>query len=252
MSLLEARGLVKSYGGVRALDGASLDAERGRVTLLIGPNASGKTTLINAVSGTAALDAGAVTYRGEDITGLPAREVFGRGVVRTFQSPRLFAGLSALENLMVTDASSDSFRHAPARRTWAARERALAARARDALSSAGLGGMEGRLAYDLSGGQVRLLELAKVLMCSPELALLDEPVAGIAPALAGRILARIRDMSRRDGTAFLVVEHRLDIALRHADVVCVMAGGRVIARGPPEGILEDRAVEESYLGRRQA
>lgn len=248
MSLLEVQNIVKTYDGVRALDGATLEVIPNRVNLLIGANGSGKTTLVNIISGMVKADGGRIMYRGADVTGLSAHEAFAAGIVRTFQNPRLFESLSVLENLMITSGITDKFRLALSRGSWARDERRTQEKAMRLLDEVGLEAHLDSLAYEISGGQIKLTDLAKTLMCDSHLVLLDEPIAGINPKVAQGIFKKVVAITRSTGSTFLIIEHRLDIALQYADYVFVMDSGRIIAKGGPQEILGSKAVADSYLG----
>lgn len=248
MSVLHVAHLKKNFGGIQALRDVSLTIKPGKVNLLIGANGSGKTTLINAVSGMFSLDSGAIHFCDADITSMRPDQIFRKGLARTFQRPRLFANLSVLENLLVAQYSAgESFRLALLNHTWKGREAKAVQRALATLESLGLERLKDHLAYDLSGGQIKLLELGKTLVCDAKLVLLDEPIAGIAPKLAHDIFARIVQNCQTHGTTFLVIEHRLDIALRYADYVYVMGDGSIIAHDTPDKIMHNKAVIASYL-----
>jgi len=248
---LEATGVRKLFGGLVVLDGVDMRLEAGRVHQLIGPNGSGKTTLINVISGALRADGGSVRLAGEEITGLPMLEVNRRGLVRTFQTPQSFAMLTARENVLVATGKNrgESYRRAPLRRLWRGDEEGAMRRAGEALSASGLAEKASERSDSLSGGQRKLLELAKARVGGARVILMDEPIAGVNPTLAHRIFGDIRDMAARDGTTFLVIEHRLDISLAYADRVFAMDSGRIVAEGTAEEVMANRRVEEAYLGR---
>ncbi len=250
MSILSTSHLDKHFGGNRAVNDVSFEVPAGGVNLLIGANGSGKTTLVNLISGMVRADAGKVFFGGQDITGLTQDKIFRMGMIRTFQTPRLFSNLSVLENLLVArTGAGESFSSALMYGRWQGEERQTVQKAFSIMQSLGLAERADGLAYDLSGGQVKLLELGKTLMSEPRLVLLDEPIAGINPVLARDILSRISNTCREVGTTFLIIEHRLDIALKYADRVFVMGEGEMIAEGGPDEILDDDRVLRSYLGR---
>lgn len=243
-TILTVKNLSKSFDSVKALDGASIEVHENKLNLLIGANGSGKTSLINAVSGVTGSDSGQIIYRSEDITHHAPHEVFQSGIARTFQQPRLFANLSVLENLLVVDCSNDRFSRAFYAREHRDAESKARQKALAMLESLDLLPHRDKLAYDMSGGQIKLLELGKTLMSDAPMILLDEPIAGVNPVLAHKIFARIRGTK---DTTFLIIEHRLDIALKYADYVYVMDKGRIIAQDDPDKILLHEAVRESYL-----
>jgi branched-chain amino acid transport system permease protein len=240
--LLEVRGATKRFGGLVAVDGAGLTVERGSITALIGPNGSGKTTLFNLVTGTMPADAGTITFNGKRIEKLSPWTRGHLGLGRTFQVTRLFKDMTVLQNVvapqpdaklrtMLADAVSGS----------------EAARARELLDIVGLRSFEKQKAGALSYGQQKLVELAQVLMLSPELILLDEPAGGVNPSLLGRLTEVIRELNR-DGVTFLVVEHNIPLVLELCDPVHVFHRGKCIASGTPAQIRSDPQVLDAYLG----
>jgi len=248
---LEAIGVRKLFGGLVVLDGVDMRLEAGRVHQLIGPNGSGKTTLINVVSGALRADGGSVRLGGEEITGMPMLEVSRRGLARTFQIPQSFAMLTARENVLVAAGENrgESYRRAPLRRLWRGDEARAMRMAAGALSASGLAGGAATRSDSLSGGQRKLLELAKARVGGARVILMDEPIAGVNPTLAHRIFEDIRAMASAGGATFLIIEHRLDISLEYADRVFAMDRGRIVAEGTAGEVMADRRVEEAYLGR---
>jgi len=242
--LLSIRNLSKSFDSVQALNEASFNVLPNKVNLLIGANGSGKTTLINAVSGIVSADAGSVVFCGDNITHHSPDKIYLKGMSRTFQNPRLFANLSVLENLLIVSNGADKFRHTLHKNNWSNFEDNLTKKALQILDSLQLLPHKDKLAYDMSGGQIKLLELAKTLMTNAKLILLDEPIAGVNPVLAHKIFDNITHTK----ITFLIIEHRLDIALQYADHVFVMDKGSIIADDTPQKILEKKTVRESYLG----
>ncbi|ABK77850.1 ABC-type branched-chain amino acid transport system, ATPase component [Cenarchaeum symbiosum A] len=243
--MIQISDVTKSFGGNKAVDGATFDVEPNKVNLLIGANGSGKTTIINMISGLLHPDSGSITDEGADITHYTPDRIYHRGIMRTFQTPRLFAELSVMENMLMAAKIDESFRHALLPSKWSAAQREARKKATEILESLGMGELGGSLAYNLSGGQIKLLELAKGLMARPRTILLDEPIAGIAPALAHKIFKTIRGLAA--SMTFLIVEHRLDIALGYSDRVIVLDDGRVIAVDAPDHVLSNEKVVESYL-----
>jgi len=250
--LLQVTGLRRSFYGVHALEGVDLAVEPGTITGLIGPNGAGKTTLFNCVSGLIPPDGGRIVFDGEDITGWRADRVTRRGLVRTFQIARGFPRLSVLENLLLYGDRQ------PGEKLWKAigrvpgverRERELRARAFAVAERLNLSRAVNDPAADLSGGQKKLLELGRALMTDPKLVLLDEPIAGVNPVLAGEIALHLQRL-QRDGLTFLIIEHHLDVIARLCDPVIVMAEGRHLAQGPFASVAANPEVQEAYLGRR--
>ncbi len=248
MNELSIRSVSKSFGGNKALDDISIDLIPKKINLLIGSNGCGKTTLINAISGNTQIDNGNIVFADKDITQNAINHRFNLGMIRTFQTPRLFSSLSVLENLMICQHSAgERFKNSLIPKRWKSQENSIKQKALSVLDSLNLTKLKNSLAYDLSGGQIKLVELAKTLMSDSKLVLLDEPIAGIAPKLAHDIFETICSMSKDHGITFLIVEHRLDIALQYSDWVFVMNEGRIIANDSPDKILQDKAVIDSYL-----
>ena len=248
--MLEATALTKSFGGNRAVDGVSFTVARGTITGLIGPNGAGKTTLFNCLAGLMRPTSGALSLEGGRIDGLAPDAVFRRGLARTFQIPRPFPEMTVLENVMVAplDQAGERFWAnwlAPGR--VARQERAVAERARHWLDFVGLAGLAHQPARVLSGGQRKLLELARVLVAEPRLILLDEPGAGVNPTLLDQIVERIAALNRQ-GVTFLIIEHNMDLVMSLCRPVLVMAQGRLIASGTAAEVRADPRVVEAYLG----
>lgn len=251
-SILAIEGLAKSYGGLHAVTGASFSVSRGSITALIGPNGAGKTTLFDLVTGFTRPDSGRIRFEGQAIAGLPPHRVARRGLVRTFQLTRVFAAMTVMENMMLAPPGQPGEsllgliacqgRH---RRSEAAgRERALAL-----LRQFNLQDKAGTYAGTLSGGQRKLLELARALMAQPRMVLLDEPMAGVNRVLGKRLLDYVEELRQTSGMTFLFVEHDMDVVMTRADHVVVMAEGAVIAEGPPDSVRSDPRVIDAYLGR---
>ncbi len=248
--MLEVGQLVKEFGGLRAVDGVSFTLRANTITGLIGPNGAGKTTLFNTIAGVHRPDSGTITFGGRRIDGLAPYRIFDEGLVRTFQIPRPFAGMTVLENCMMVP------QHQAGERfwnNWFARarvheeERAVRERAREVLDFVGLLRLSGEFARNLSGGQQKLLELARVLMSEPKLVLLDEPGAGVNPTLLVTIMDKLRALHDR-GITFLVIEHNMDLIMNLCDPVLVMAQGKLLLEGPPQAVRTDARVLEAYLG----
>ena len=247
--MLVVDDLRKSFGGITALDGVSLSVGDG-ITGLIGPNGAGKTTLFNCVTGAITPDAGSVTFDGTDITNDRPVEVAGRGVVRTFQIPRELSGMTVEENLLLGPPDQYGERLTGALRRgerFAADERQARERVAELADFFELDGVIDDQAGNLSGGQRKLLELARALLTGPDLLLLDEPIAGVNPTLEKRILERLHDLTDR-GYAFLVVEHDIDVIMEHCERVVVMHQGQTLTAGTPEEVKADERVIEAYLG----
>ncbi len=251
-SLLRVRGLERSFYGVRALRGTDLDVRAGTITGLIGPNGAGKTTVFNCLSGVIPAESGQVTFDGTDITGWRPEQISQRGLVRTFQIARGFPKLTVLETLLLhgeeqpgEEVLAALFSPSKSRQ----REVELIERARDVAQQLNLTEVLDNMSSDLSGGQKKLLEIGRALMGRPKLIMLDEPVAGVNPALAGEIAERIVEL-RETGLTFLIVEHDMDIVARLCDPVIVMAAGQRLTEGSFDEIVADTRVQDAYLGQR--
>jgi branched-chain amino acid transport system permease protein len=247
--LIRAEGLVRKYGGVRAVAGVSLGVERGTLTGLIGPNGAGKSTLLALLAGTAHPTAGRIIYQGKDITSMPAYRRARGGLVRTFQLASEYKRLTVLENLLsaVPGHRGDSFAGAIAGpRRWRADEQLAIARAHSLLAQFGLTSLANDYAGRLSGGQRRLVEIMRALMTEPEMLLLDEPMAGVHPELA-RTLGESLVALCAGGLTILMVEHELAIMDEFCDPVIVMADGAVLASGTMAQLRDRSDVVEAYL-----
>jgi branched-chain amino acid transport system ATP-binding protein/neutral amino acid transport system ATP-binding protein len=250
MALLEVRGLARSYYGVRAIAALDFEVAAGTITGLIGPNGAGKTTAFNVISGLVPPDAGTVRFDGADITGWRPDMITRRGLVRTFQIARGFPRLSVLENLMLYGAHQPGERLAVALAGGGrAREEALLERAIATARRLNLLRVANNPASDLSGGQKKLLEIGRALMTDPRMIMLDEPIAGVNPTLAGEIGEHLLGL-RDEGITFLIIEHHMDAIARLCDPVIVMAEGRKLTEGPFAAIAADHDVQEAYMGRR--
>ena len=247
---LTAREVTKSFGGHRAVDGFSFTLARGAIGGLVGPNGAGKTTLFNCLAGALQPTSGQVKLDGRDITGASPDRVFAAGLARTFQIPRPFPEMSVLDNVMLAP------RGQLGERFWtnwlrpravAQQERAVQAAARHWLDFVGLSALAAEPARVLSGGQRKLLELARVMVAEPKLVLLDEPGAGVNPALLDQIVDRVAELNRQ-GVTFLVIEHNMDLVATLCNPVMVMAQGRMLAQGPADAVLRDERVVQAYLG----
>jgi len=246
MKILKTISLSKFFNGLKALNKVNIDVEGQTLTLIIGPNGSGKTTFINTVCGFYKPDDGRVYFLDKDITGLPPNKVYEMGIVRTFQIPQPLKRLTVLENLLIAEKNVEgllSLKHS----SWIKKEEEVVEKAFKILEFLKIDHLWDVESYKLSGGQLKLVEVGRALMTNPKMIITDEPIAGIAPALAHEILERFLDLKRM-GITFLIVEHRLDIVMGYVDFVYVMANGEVISKGKPEEVMNDPKVVEVYLG----
>jgi ABC-type branched-subunit amino acid transport system ATPase component len=249
-ALLAVNAISKSYGGVSALDGCTLKFDDGAITGLIGPNGAGKTTLLNVISGFAKPDAGSIAFRGKDTTGAQPHALARLGVVRTFQIVRELGSLTVLENLLLSGARQTGETLTGALfRSQAVREeeRANAEQARALLRRFNLWHLSDEPAVALSGGQKKLLELARALLLKPRLILLDEPAAGVSPPLLATIIGLIKEL-RDDGISFGIVEHDLHVVAELCDEVHVLAQGSTLVSGDFDHVISDARVIDAYLG----
>lgn len=249
-ALLEVEGLCKKFGAHQAVDRVSFALPAGSVGGLIGPNGAGKTTLFHCVSGFLRADAGSVRLGGIAIAGRASSAVFAAGLARTFQIPRPFPEMTVLDNVMV--APLDQLGERLWANWWqpgkvAAQERQTRAAARHWLDFVGLSDLEAQPARVLSGGQRKLLELARVMVASPKIVLLDEPAAGVNPALLDQIVDRVQALNAQ-GTTFLIIEHNMDVVASLCHPVMVMAQGQMLVSGTADTVLQDPRVVEAYLG----
>jgi branched-chain amino acid transport system ATP-binding protein len=248
--LLVTRDIRKSFGGLQALAGVSLGVQEREITMLIGPNGSGKTTFINVVAGFYAPDAGQVFFHGIETTGWPAHRTYAVGLVRTFQIPQPFVNLTVFENLLTAARGNpgEAFTRAPLKPLWTGPESEIVDRAWSIVRLIRLEQVRHQPAHTLSGGQMKLLEIGRALMSGARMILMDEPIAGINPALAHEVFANILELRDKLGVSFFLVEHRLEIALQYVDRVLAMNAGQIVADGKPQEVIASPRVIESYLG----
>jgi neutral amino acid transport system ATP-binding protein len=250
-ALLEVEDVVRTFGAVRAVDGATFAVEEHSITGLIGPNGAGKSTLFGTIAGSLKPSSGRIVFAGRRIDRRPAYRVARAGVVRTYQAARVLTRMSVLENLLLATTSHPGERLTGLvlrPRAARAHERRSHERAHELLALVGLEAHAQEYAGTLSGGQRKLLDLARVLMLEPTLVLLDEPMAGVAPTLRVQLLEHILAVRRDRGLTFLIVEHDLDFVMQAADRVVVMNQGRVLTVGTPDEVRANEQVVDAYLG----
>jgi branched-chain amino acid transport system ATP-binding protein len=234
---LDILDLRKHFGGIRAVNGCTFQVPKGKISGLIGPNGSGKTTTFNLLTGVLQADGGAIYYKGENIVGLRSYEIFRRGISRTFQITRIYREMTVFENML--SASSMSMHEGEARR-----------RAEELLEFVTLTKLRGEYGGNLSYGQQKLLEFARALMTDPDIILLDEPAAGVNRTLLQNLLEHIHELQEKQGKTILIVEHDMNVIMNHCERVFVMDYGEKIAEGLPHEIQRNEQVIEAYFGRK--
>jgi len=250
MSILSISGITKNFGGLTVLDGIDMEIEQGKLYQLIGPNGSGKTTLINVVSGLLKPDDGKIIFDGIDITQKGLFDTYNTGLVRTWQIPQPFNTLTTMENFLISSSGNagESFLIAPLKSKWKNDEKRIADKAMEIMGMVSLVEKKDTVSQNLSGGQQKLLELGRAMMSDASMILMDEPIAGVNPTLAHEIFDKISSLCKKQKITFLIVEHRLDIALQYADHVFAMNRGKIIAQGSSDDVIKHPKVMESYLG----
>jgi len=234
--MLEIKDVHKSFGGLKAVDGCTLSVEKGSITGLIGPNGAGKTTLFNVITGHYKPDEGSIQFKDEEIGGLDPHQIFGKKLYRTFQITREFSQMSVLENLMIKLKGIKQ------------QEVEIRDKALEVLEFVELIDLKNEYAGSLSGGQKKLLELARSMMADPEMVLLDEPGAGINPTLMKKLMSNIQTLRDEKGITFLLIEHDMDLVMNLCQPVIVMSEGKKLAEGNAEEIKSNEQVLEAYLG----
>src|SRR4051795_1707289 len=242
-------GVTRAFGGLTAVSVDHLEVQRGGITGLIGPNGAGKTTLFNLLTGFDQPNTGTWSFDGRPLGKLAPHQVARLGVVRTFQLTKALSRLTVLQNMLLgaQGQKGESFLRALIPGTWRSQEKANTEKAMDLLARFKLDTKKDDFAGTLSGGQRKLLEMARALMSHPKVIMLDEPMAGVNPALTQSLLGHVKDL-REEGMTVIFVEHDMDVVRDISDWVVVMAAGKVIAEGPPESISQNRAVVDAYLG----
>ncbi len=232
---LKINDLKKHFGGVKAVDGCSFDLPKGRISGLIGPNGSGKTTTFNLMTGVLGVDAGSVIYNGEDLVGMRPYQIFNRGISRTFQITRIYREMTVFENMLSASSMRVPLREARVR-------------AEELMEFVTLTKLRGEYGGNLSYGQQKLLEFARALMTDPDVILLDEPAAGVNRTLLQNLLEHIHYLQEEMGKTILIVEHDMNVIMNHCEMIFVMDYGVKIAEGPPEEIQRNEEVIEAYFG----
>ncbi len=248
--ILSTKGLSRSFGFLKAVENVSLEVRAGSITGLIGPNGAGKSTLFNLLTGALKPDEGSVTLNGQDVSGLSPDRLFARGLGRTYQIPKPFSRMSVLENVMlaplgqVGETVTGPFLK---RARMGLEEKKIRERAFEVLDFVTLGPLADHPAGKISGGQMKLLELARVLMGDPAVILLDEPAAGVNPVLTETLIEKIEELNRQ-GTTFVIIEHDMDFVMRHCDPVIALAEGKVVFQGTSDEALANPVLLDAYLG----
>ncbi len=232
---LKINDLKKHFGGVKAVDGCSFDLPKGRISGLIGPNGSGKTTTFNLMTGVLGADTGSVIYNGEDLIGLRPYQIFNRGISRTFQITRIYREMTVFENMLSASSMRIPLREARLR-------------AEELMEFVTLTKLRGEYGGNLSYGQQKLLEFARALMTDPDVILLDEPAAGVNRTLLQNLMEHIHYLQEEMGKTILIVEHDMNVIMNHCEMIFVMDYGVKIAEGPPEEIQRNEEVIEAYFG----
>lgn len=248
-AILVVDNVRRAFGGLVAVDVAHVEVPRNKITALIGPNGAGKTTFFNLLTGFDTPDTGDCTFNGISMNNMAAHKVARTGMIRTFQLTKALSRMTVIENMRLgaADQKGESFWRGVFAPLWRQQEAAITTKAEELLARFNLAHMRDELAGGLSGGQRKLLEMARALMAEPEMVMLDEPMAGVNPALKQSLLEHIKAL-RTEGRTVLFVEHDMDMVREISDWVIVMAEGRIIAEGTPDDIGANQAVVDAYLG----
>jgi branched-chain amino acid transport system ATP-binding protein len=247
--IIVGSGITRTFGGLKAVDVEHIEIQRGVITALIGPNGAGKTTLFNLLTGFDEPNSGEWSFNGQSLQSVAAFKVARLGMVRTFQLTKVLSKLTVIQNMLLgaTGQKGEKFWLAPFKWLWSAQEAENTARADDLLARFKLDAKREDFAGSLSGGQRKLLEMARALMVDPELIMLDEPMAGVNPALKQSLLGHVQSL-RDEGRTVLFVEHDMDMVRHISDWVIVMAQGQIVAEGTPQSVMADQRVIDAYLG----
>ena len=250
-AILKIKKVSKRFGPVLAVNNCSFDLEEGKITGLIGPNGAGKSTLFNIVAGVHTPDSGEINLSGENITGLPAHDLFARGLLRTFQIPHEFSSMTAIENLLMVPGAQRGENLTNAlffRGKFLPQEREVLEKASNVIEFLKLDHVKNELAGNLSGGQKKLLELGRTLMVDAKVVLLDEIGAGVNRSLLDTLSDHIEELNRDFGKTFFIIEHNMDFISRLCHQVTVMIEGEIVTQGLPDQVLSDPLVVEAYFG----
>ncbi|MDD4653065.1 MAG: ABC transporter ATP-binding protein [Methanothrix sp.] len=248
--ILRIEGVRKGFGGLLAVDGCSLSVQEGTIVGLIGPNGAGKSTLFDLISGFVSPDSGSIFFSGREIVGLPAYKIARLGLIRTFQIPRSLMRMTVLENMMLggqNQVGENIFANIIRRGKVQAEEISIENKAVEILKFFDILRMQDEYAGSMSGGQKKMLEMARALMADPRLLLLDEPFAGLNPALSERLIEKVKKL-RENGLTIMIIEHAIPYVLALSDELYVLNKGAILAKGRPDQVISDPRVFEAYLG----
>ena len=252
MSMLKAEGIVKDFGGLRAVDDCSIEVEKGSIVGIIGPNGAGKTTLFNVITGMYKPDAGKIFFRGEDISGLRPDQICQKGITRTFQISRELKIMTLLENMLLAfkdQAGENIFRGVLNPVRVKEQERENLKKSSAILKAMNLYELGNEPVAILSGGQRKMLEVGQALATGPEMLLLDEPTAGATVAETAMVVSFIRRMREEQGLTFLIVEHKMEVIMGICDKIIVINYGKKLMEGTADEVRQNEEVREAYLGR---
>jgi len=248
--ILKTERLTKKFGKLRAVDNVTMEIKEGAFAVLFGPNGAGKTTWINVVTGYLKRDSGSVWFDGKDITGNSAAQNYWLGLARSFQIPRIFRSLTVLENILLAKKGNpgESYIKAPLTTSWEQEEEKNIESAFDVLDVIGLEEKWDTISGELSSGDTKLLDVGKALMSGARMLLIDEPIAGVNPSLAHIIFKRLVKIKQEKNLTLLIVEHRLNIALKYVKYAYAMANGKIIIEGDPKKVIKNSEVVANYFG----